>query len=151
MSIATIPTVTNAHSVGYDILNFDTSGSPKGKIQRTLDTKRELRTLARNQLMQNNAVIEVKDIFTGKDKNMEVKGLSKAVIIDNQSIHSAGKSVKNAYWREKNTGIRQIAHTQKPSLFEGPSTPEETQSARRGKKRVFDSFIKMQISGNPIV
>ena len=48
MSVKTIPTEKNAHSVGYDLLNFDTSGSPKGKIQRTLDTKRELRTLARN-------------------------------------------------------------------------------------------------------
>lgn len=51
MSIASIPSSNNAHSVGYDILNFDTSGSPKGKIQRTLDTKRELRTLARNQMI----------------------------------------------------------------------------------------------------
>ena len=58
MSVSTIPTGKNSHSVGYDILNFDTSGSPKGKIQRTLDTKRELRTLARNQKMQNNGTVE---------------------------------------------------------------------------------------------
>ena len=58
MSISTIPTGKNAHSVGYDILNFGTSGSPKGRIQQTLDTKRELRTLARNQKMQNNGTVE---------------------------------------------------------------------------------------------
>ena len=42
MSIASLP------SVGYDLLNFKEVNSTKGRIERTLDTKRELRTLARN-------------------------------------------------------------------------------------------------------
>ena len=73
---------------------------------------------------------------------IEINGMGKAVIIDNQTVHSAGKSVRNAYWREGNTG-RQIGQAKKPSVFQGPSTPEEIYSARKGKKKIFDSFIKM--------
>ena len=40
--------------------------------------------------------------------------MGKAVIIDNQTIHSAGKSVRNAYWREDNFGRRKIGETKKP-------------------------------------
>ena len=60
--------------------------------------------------------------------------MGKAVIIDNQTVHSAGKSVRKAYWREDNTARRKVAHVKKPSVFELPSTPEEVYAARRGKK-----------------
>ena len=102
-------------------------------------------------MIQHSSSVESKDILTGREKSLEINGMGKAVIIDNQTVHSAGRPLRNAYWREGNTGTRHMAHSKKPSVFEGPSTPEEMESARRGKKKIFDSFIKMQISGNPII